>query len=298
MNVSSLLITNSQPPVLMQPRQGALDYPASLAQATPMISSSLPDHRLDQPLSQLTIMSLRMIRRVALKDFWPFPGPTPLAADGRNIIYQRKQLRHVVAVRLRDMDRKGNPLSFGNEVVFRPLFAAIRRVRPRFGPPKVARTEELSITARLKSILLLPLSLLNNTLWMASHTPAFCQACKYRQQLIPLPHPSSWGSISQGMPLFSTKRMPVRARRGSIGFRPGYFLRRGFGGGSTLRISSQSPSGINPSIFTLPSQWRRAYRISKLSGSLYVRASNFIFCESQFLIPFLILLRHSIVIAL
>jgi hypothetical protein len=274
MNVGPLLITNSQPPVLMQPRQSALDYPASLAQATPMISPSLPDHRFDQPLSQLTVMSLRMIRRVSLKNFWPFPGPTPLPTDGRYGIHQRQHLRHVVAVRLRDMDRKGNPLSFGNDVVFRPLFTAVRRVRPRFGPPKVARTEELSITARLKSILLLPRNLLNNTLWMASHTPAFCQACKYRQQLIPLPHPSSWGSISQGMPLFSTKRMPVMARRGSIGFRPGYFFRRGLGGGSTLRISSQSPSGINPSIFTLPSQWRRAYRISKLSSSLYVRASK------------------------
>ncbi len=273
MNVRSFLIANSQAPVLMQPRQSTFDYPPRLAKTTSMIGSSLPNHRLDQPLSQLAMMNLRIIRRVTLKDIWSFTGPTPLATDGRYGIHQRQHLRHVVAVRLRDMDRKGNPLSFGNDVVFRPLFAAVRRVRPRFGPPKVARTEELSITARLKSILLLPRNLLNNTLWMASHTPAFCQACKYRQQLIPLPHPNSWGSISQGMPLFSTKRMPVRARRGSIGFRPGYFLRRGFGGGRTLRICSQSPSGINPSIFTLPSQWRRAYRISKLSGSLYVRAS-------------------------
>jgi hypothetical protein len=273
MNVSSLLVTNSQPPILMQPRQGPLNNPTCRSKPASMISSSLAKHRLDQPMSQLAIMSMGMIGSITLENIWSLPGPTPLAPDGRNGIYQRQQLRHVVPIRLRDMDRKGNPLSFGNEVVFRPLFTAVRRVRPRFGPPKVARTEELSITARVKSILLLPLSLLNNTLWTASHTPAFCQACKYRQQLIPLPHPSSWGSISQGMPLFSTKRMPVRARRVSIGFRPGYFLRCGFGGGSTLRVSSQSPSGINPSIFTLPSQWRRAYRISKLSGSLYVRAS-------------------------
>jgi hypothetical protein len=134
-------------------------------------------------MSQLAIMSMGMIGSITLENIWSLPGPTPLAPDGRNGIYQRQQLRHVVPIRLRDMDRKGNPLSFGNEVVFRPLFTAVRRVRPRFGPPKVARTEELSITARVKSILLLPLSLLNNTLWTASHTPAFCQACKDRQPL-------------------------------------------------------------------------------------------------------------------
>ena len=33
-------------------------------------------------------------------------------------MHQRNQLRHVVAVRLRDMDRKGNPLSFSEDVVF------------------------------------------------------------------------------------------------------------------------------------------------------------------------------------
>jgi len=164
MNVIPLLITNSQPPILMQPRQGAFDYPTSLAQATSMLSSSLPEHRLDQPLSQLTMMSPRIIRRVALKSLRPFQGPTPPASDGRYGIHQRQHIRHVVAVRLRDMDCKGNPLSFGDDVVFRPLFAGVRLVRPRFGPSKVARTEELSITARVKSILLLPRNLLNNTL--------------------------------------------------------------------------------------------------------------------------------------
>ena len=113
-NVSPLHITNPQPPVLMQPRQGALDYSAGLAQAAAMISPSLPDHRHDQPLPQLTMMSLRMIRRVTLKNIGPFPGPTPLATDGRN----------------------GNPLTFGNDVAFRPLVDAVRRVRPVLAPPR------------------------------------------------------------------------------------------------------------------------------------------------------------------
>ncbi len=36
----------------------------------------------------------------------------------------------------------------------------------------------------------------------ASQTPASCQSRKRRQHVIPEPQPNSWGSISQGMPLF------------------------------------------------------------------------------------------------
>src|SRR4051812_49882905 len=50
--------------------------------------------------------------------------------------------------------------------------------------------------------------------------PASCQSLSRRQQVMPEPQPISCGSISQGMPLFSTNRMPVRAARSSTGGRP------------------------------------------------------------------------------
>jgi hypothetical protein len=50
-----------------------------------------------------------------------------------------------------------------------------------------------------------------------------------RQHVMPLPQPISWGSISQGMPLRRTKRMPVRAARSGTGGRPPFGLRRRFG---------------------------------------------------------------------
>jgi hypothetical protein len=178
-----------------------------------------------------------------------------------------------VAVGFREPDHQGNALSLRDEVVFRALFPAICGVRPRLVPPKVALTEELSINARRKSILLAPRSLDSSSLWIAFHTPARCHACRYRQQLIPLPQPNSWGSSSQGMPLFSTYRMPIKARRGSIGLRPGCLRRRGLGGGKMPRISSQSLSGTNASTFKAPSQLRRYYPRSSLSRTHYVRAS-------------------------
>ena len=238
-----------------------------------MRSSLLPDESLYAILPELTAVCTGTVGSVTLQNCWTSEGPTSLATDGRDVLHQGQQLCHVVAVGLRDMDRKGNPLSFGDEMVFGPLFPAIRRVRPRLGPPKTALTEELSMSARLKSILSLPRNLAKSTLWIAFHTPCCCQVRRYRQQLIPLPQPSSWGSISHGIPLLRTNTMPVRARRGSIGLRPGCRLRRGFGGGRIWRISSQRASGINSSTLKLSSQLRRAYTISELSGSHYVRIS-------------------------
>jgi hypothetical protein len=50
-----------------------------------------------------------------------------------------------------------------------------------------------------------------------------------------LPQPISWGSISQGMPLLRTKRMPVRAARSGTGGRPPFGLRRCFGSSDAIR---------------------------------------------------------------
>jgi hypothetical protein len=81
-------------------------------------------------------------------------GVDPLTANERDGLHQRQHFHHVVAVRLRDMDRKGNPLGLSDELMFCPLF----RRSVGFGPvfaPSVALTEELSIATRLKSIVAL-----------------------------------------------------------------------------------------------------------------------------------------------
>ncbi len=59
--------------------------------------------------SECTAVGTGTVGSVALQDRWTSQGPTPLAANGRDVLHQGQQLRHVVAVRLRDMDRKGNP---------------------------------------------------------------------------------------------------------------------------------------------------------------------------------------------
>jgi hypothetical protein len=85
-------------------------------------------------------------------------------------------------------------------------------------PPKTARTELPSTTACDQSICPRRANQSRSTKWISCQIPASCQSRKRRQQVIPEPHRSSCGSISQGVPLRNTNRMPLRhalfAKRG------------------------------------------------------------------------------------
>jgi hypothetical protein len=194
----------------------------------------------------LLIARSRVIRCVTLERFWPSQGPTPLATDGRDSLHQRQHFRHVVAVRFRDMDRKGNPLSFSDEVMFCPLFPAIRGVRPRLCPPSVALTDELSITAWLKSILLLSRNLDNNTLWIRFQTPTFCRyadtannSCHFRTRALEATFPMGCR--------FSTRTVSLSGLAGDpLAFGQGTSFFEALGG---QNIANLSPEIVRNQIF-------------------------------------------------
>jgi hypothetical protein len=60
--------------------------------------------------------------------------------------------------------------------------------------------------------------------------------------VLPDPHPISFGSICHGIPLRSTKRMPVSAARSGTRGRPMAFHRRrgGFGNRGSIRLHKAS----------------------------------------------------------
>jgi len=107
-------------------------------------------------------------------------------------------------------------------------------------PPHTALTEQLSTTARDQSTSPLRASQLRSAKCIRSQTPSCCQSRRCRQQVIPDPQPSSFGNICHGIPLRSTKRMPVtHARSGTRGRPP--FGRGGEGGRSgSIRFHSAS----------------------------------------------------------
>ena len=119
----------------------------------------------------------------------------------------------VVTVGSGQFDRQGNTVTIANQVAFTATLSPICRIWPSQQPPKTARTEQLSITACDQSIWPSRESQSSNAKWIKSQNPSRCQSRNRRQQLIPEPQPSAFGSSRQGVPLRSTKIMPARQAR-------------------------------------------------------------------------------------
>ena len=228
----------------MEPGNRPFNNPSGHAQPAPMRSAPFCDlsgyalclERLTDGFAVVATICLNAARFAQ----WA----TRLAVDWRKAIEQGQQLRDIVSIGLRQDDIYRKTLRVDEEVVFAARFTAIGWVRSSFFPPWTARIDELSTMTRLKSSLSAPRSLASNTACSRFQTPAFCHARNRRQQVMPEPQPISWGSISQGIPDCSTKRIPVNTRRLSSGLRPGFRFRRRFAGsnGSINDHNSSSTS--------------------------------------------------------
>lgn len=166
---------------------------------------------------------------------------------------------------------KWNTVSISDQMVFTTGFASIGGIRARFFPPQTERMEALSTTALDQSILSTSRNLANNTSWTFCHTPAFCQSSNLLQQVMPEPHPISWGRSSQAMPVLRTKRIPVKTLLLSKDFRPGYRNCLCFGSGRKGSITFHSSSLSNGFAMCLPpflKELHMAYRYSSMNVKL------------------------------
>lgn len=245
MDVSVSFVTYTEAAELMQPRIGPLDDPAEGAQSASVVGVALGDDRFNSTPSQGLGVRRGMIGPITLNALWTLSRSSALTGNRRNGVHQGKQLSHIVAIRAGNRRGQGNAVRIGKNVMLRPVFPAVRRVGPRLVPPKTARTEELSMTARDQSICFASWSRLSITCRMSCQTPASCQSRSLRQQVIPDPHPISWGKSSQGMPVFNTNRIPLSVWRfGTVGRPPrGCSLGGGRHGSMTAQSSSVS-SGL------------------------------------------------------
>ena len=236
----------AQSPKLMQPRNGSLNDPPMDSQATPMLGESSREHRLNMTCSQLAPMRIRIVTTVSLHSLGTTTRSSTFAAQCGDGFDQRQQLGHIIDIRTRQRRGQGNALRVRQDVVFAPRFASVCRVTTCFFPPSIARTELLSTTARDQSIWSAIWSFSKSTRCKRCQTPARSHSRKCRQQVIPEPHPISCGNNSHGIPVFKTNRIPVRAFRLSIGFRPGWCERRGlFGSKGSIKFhSSSSTKGL------------------------------------------------------
>jgi hypothetical protein len=241
MNIGATFVSDPQPALLKQPRNGPLHGPAVDAQSAAVFGPTLRQDWDNMSLTQLAAVGLGVIGPVPLDTIRTAARPSTLACNRRDRIDQRQQLRDVVAIGGRDLDRQGDALCIRDQMVLGARFASIRGIWAGLGPPKTARIESESTNVREKSIWSAPRSSRSKTLWTWLQTPASCQSRRRRQQVIPLPQPISLGRRSHWMPLLRTNKMPVSTARLARGFRPGYRNRRFFTGSKGL-INSHSRS--------------------------------------------------------
>jgi len=78
-----------------------------------------------------------------------------------------------------------------------------------------ARTGEMSIAAHDQSIHSASLSFAISNSCRRGQTPASCDLCNRRQQVIPDPRPISCGRYSERIPVCNTNRIPLNTFRSS-----------------------------------------------------------------------------------
>jgi hypothetical protein len=244
-NTRATFVAHGESSKAMQPSDRPFDDPTCATETAAMATAvAIRNQRHDAALPERGAVTFRVISAVAL-DHVRLPARAPrAAADRRQRIDQIDQLGDVRPIRGGQRRDERNPVRVGKNMMLRPGLAAIGRVRSSFFPPRMARSEALSTTARARSRRPRRRSSVSRTACNRFHTPARCHRTSRRQQVIPEPQPISRGNMRQGMPLRSTKRIPVRTARSGIGARPAYrrFRARRFGKSGSIRFHRASSS--------------------------------------------------------
>jgi hypothetical protein len=254
MDVGAPLIADGQPPIAVEPGERAFDDPTvptqPLAGLHPFARDATPDVAPTQRLTAARVV-IAFIRVQFRRAFPALPGGS---ADRRDGIEQVLKDDRLVAVSAGQERGEGESGALDHNMALRaghPLgLAAIRRVRADGVAPLLAGMLAESSAARLQSMRSAAPSRSSSVWCKRSHTPAVCQSRKRRQHVTPRPQPNSGGSISQGIPLFRTKMMPVKAARSERRGRPPLGL-GGSGGnnGSTSAHNSSLTSGLMPQVY-------------------------------------------------
>ena len=245
MDVVAPLIANREPAVLSKSSQCALHHPSVSPQLLGALYP-LPCYSALYPTSsQSSLALLIIVGFVGVQLLGAFPRSASRTLDGLHGVDEFFEDHRVVDVCCGEHRRERDASSVRNKVALGALLCFICRIRPGFWAPLLAGMEAESSEARSQSIRSASPRRSSKMRCSFSQTPASCHSRKRRQQVIPDPQPISWGSISQGMPLLSTKTIPVRAARSSKrGLPPWGFGGSGGRSGSMVSHSSSVTSSL------------------------------------------------------
>jgi len=234
------LIAHPQSALLAEPRQAALYNPAMPPQPLLRFDAGPRDARSDTAATQLPTVLARGVRLVGMQLAGPVTGTTARLLHIGHGVQQGEQFVRVVDVGPRQALSQRLAPGVDENMMLTARLRSVRRVLAREGPPFVARTVAESTEARLKSTWPRCPNSLSRTRWSRSNTPARVHCSRRRQAVIPDRPNCFFGSISQGIPLLSTKTMASKAARSSTRGRPGFLFFLGTGSKGATRSHNAS----------------------------------------------------------
>jgi len=158
------LVTDAQPPEVVQVCETALDDPALPAEPRAVPSPAAADDRCDAAGPQQAAVSVVVVSAISQQAIGLLAGPAPFArhGPGMQVVEQRDQLGDVVAVAGGERDGKRDARRVDQQMMLGAQTGAIDRGWPGQEPPKSARIWEPSTLARDQSIAPAALSFLRS----------------------------------------------------------------------------------------------------------------------------------------
>ena len=152
MNVRPLFVANPQPPELIQPSEGPFDYPAPSPQSAAMFGVALRKKRHDAAGTQTLPDRLSVITTVAQYAVRTMARSSSLSLQAWDGINQCEGLLRVVTIGSGELNSERNSPSVADQMALAAQLGPVGRIRSRLQPPKTARIELPSTTARDQSI--------------------------------------------------------------------------------------------------------------------------------------------------
>lgn len=211
MNIDAALKAGAQLAEGCEPGVRALDDPAVAAEPIIAFNSFAGDAFLDTAAFEMNAAARVVVSLVRMQLDRPAAWSAWLATHRWQGVDQFFEDHRILTVGPGDAEHRRDALAVRDEMALAAEFASVRGIGTCVRTPRGLATLAPSMPTRLKSSLSALRNSSRSSKCRLCHTCAACQSRGRRQQVMPLPKPSSWGSSSQGMPVRSTNTMPSRA---------------------------------------------------------------------------------------
>ncbi len=251
-DVEASFVADCEAAEAVQPGEGPLDNPAMTSKLLAGFDAASCDAGLDASLLAGPAASAEVVGLVGMEPGRSSSGPASFAVNRRDGIQQFIEGFAVVDIGSGQQEGERGALPVCDDMALGSRPAAVGWIGADRLTPLLAAMDELSRQARLQSSRSAWCRRRSSSRCSWSQTPAACQSRSRRQHVTPEPHAISCGSISHGMPVRSTNRMPVSAARWAIRGRPPLGLAGSTGSRGAIsdhRASETRGAGMPPDEF-------------------------------------------------